>query len=221
MKSWSSHLLLTQHWCVNQCLPFKAIAILLSKCHFLRSSLGSRLNLSFWKPEFCVRMSVFAVGTLEWCNPRNGGKPVHKGCHQMTQWPQPCANCVPATSFRAHTCTWLMCCFLFFFFCCRGSISMASSDDAEGTLTPVDFIQLQHYMECKSRRVACNYPNCNFVPMKGQSCVNVNHVVFHAVIKTGVMRFDRPVYRERKAAQLKIFSWTLRGCEPNEMVAGF
>lgn len=26
---------------------------------------------------------------------------------------------------------------------------MASSDDAEETLTPVDFIQLQHYMECK------------------------------------------------------------------------
>ena len=28
-------------------------------------------------------------------------------------------------------------------------IDMASSDDAEGSLTPVDFIQLQHYMECK------------------------------------------------------------------------
>lgn len=26
---------------------------------------------------------------------------------------------------------------------------MASSDDTEGSLTPVDFIQLQHYMEGK------------------------------------------------------------------------
>lgn len=63
---------------------------------------------------------------------------------------------------------------------------MASSDDTEGTLTPVDFIQLQHYMECKSRRVACNYRDCNFLPGKGQLCVNVNHVVFHRVIKMGV-----------------------------------
>lgn len=32
-------------------------------------------------------------------------------------------------------------------------IVMASSDDTEGSLTPVDFIQLQHYMECKSHLV--------------------------------------------------------------------
>lgn len=29
-------------------------------------------------------------------------------------------------------------------------IGMASSDDPEGSLTPVDFIQLQQYMECRS-----------------------------------------------------------------------
>lgn len=92
----------------------------------------------------------------------------------MTQWPQPCATRVPATSLKAHTCTWLMCCFLF-----AETISMASSNDTEGTLTPVDFIQLQHYMECKSRLVGCNY-YCNFLSMKGQLW---EHFVIRHVIK--------------------------------------
>lgn len=34
---------------------------------------------------------------------------------------------------------------------------MASSDDAEETLTPVDFIQLQHYMDCKYLENATMY----------------------------------------------------------------
>lgn len=34
---------------------------------------------------------------------------------------------------------------------------MASPDDTEGTLTPVDFIQLQHYMECKYLENAAMY----------------------------------------------------------------
>lgn len=38
-------------------------------------------------------------------------------------------------------------------------ISMASSDDIEGSLTPVDFIQLQHYMECKSPLLIGHYYN--------------------------------------------------------------
>lgn len=92
--------------------------ILLSECYFLLPSLGSSLNLKLLKTRTLCLNVGFCCGTLEWCYlQRNGGKPVHKGCHQMTQWPQPCANRVPATSLRAHTRTWLMCCLLF---SCRG-----------------------------------------------------------------------------------------------------
>lgn len=56
------------------------------------------------------------------------------------------------------------------FFLLSGSISMASSDDAEDTLTPVDFIQLQHYMACKSRLLGCNYYYyCSFLSMENTS----------------------------------------------------
>lgn len=51
----------------------------------------------------------------------------------------PCV-CVPLTA-------------LFCFWFAHHVSSMAassSSDDSEGSLTPVDFIQLQHYMECMS-----------------------------------------------------------------------
>lgn len=43
------------------------------------------------------------------------------------------------------------------FFLLTQPISMASSDDAEETLTPVDFIQLQHYMECKHLQTVSVY----------------------------------------------------------------
>lgn len=66
----------------------------------------------------------------------------------MTQGPQPCSNNVSESS-RSN----LADVFAFFLYLSQ-PISMASSEDAEGTLTPVDFIQLQHYMECKSPRDA-------------------------------------------------------------------
>lgn len=106
----------------------------------------SQSNSKFPKIKTCVS---FDFGPIErWCNLRNGGEPVHQSLHPMTQGPRPCATGVPAASLEAPTSAWLMCCFLFG---PKGWISMASSpDDAEGTLTPVDFIQLQHYMECKT-----------------------------------------------------------------------
>lgn len=160
----------------------------------------------------CLNVGFYYMA-LEWCNPRNGGKPVHESCHQMTQWPQPCATRVPVTSLKAHTCTWLMCCFLF-----AETISMASSNDTEGTLTPVDFIQLQHYMECKSRLFSCNLFIATFSLWK----VNYENILlFIVLLKCEWMGFDTPVYRKWKAAELKIFCLTLRGSEPNEMVSGF
>ncbi len=91
------------------------------------------------------------------CNPRNEGKPVHVShCHESglrpvvgegnSLFPSPhfggsSWGCSPP----CHLCD-----------CPNVAVSlliqltvMASSDDTEGSLTPVDFIQLQHYMECK------------------------------------------------------------------------
>lgn len=150
--------------------------------------------------------------------PRNGGKPVHKGCHQMTQWPQPCANRVPATSLTVHTRTWLMCCFLF---CCRGRSAWPR------LTTPKELWLLWILSSCNITWNVSHVVLLAIIMIATFCLGKVNYVsmsimlFFIVLLKWEWRGFDRPVYREWKAAQLKIFSWTLRGFEPNEMLAGF
>lgn len=82
-----------------------------------------------------LKRGVFHIPLL-CCSAWNGDKPVHVTDKQG-------GTKSDAFSVRPLT-VWLL-----FGFCLvfpAGTI-MASADDTEGTLTPVDFIQLQHYME--------------------------------------------------------------------------
>lgn len=101
--------------------------------------------------------------TYSWCvqsNGRNGGKPVFVRHCQNSGSPKTYYTkdslLVPAVSLtvsgfsRGCLRSCLLCdCPVILLFADSARSDMASSDDTEASLTPVDFIQLQHYMECK------------------------------------------------------------------------
>lgn len=71
------------------------------------------------------------------CSAWNGDKPVEAF---VTEWEEQIASVLMV--FLSYLCLSGYCCLVFL-----AVIIMASAEETEGALAPVDFIQLQHYME--------------------------------------------------------------------------